>query len=475
MADRWANMGLARLTGGRSSGYKGHDVNTGSQGRRQRSASGELRVLIVSHMHPRVSRGGGEIAAYQMYETLRAAPGVKAFFLAASGGKLFAPLGAPIFQPFTEDEFVASSDGYDYFSHANPNPSFPRHFADLLLRIRPDVIHFHHYVNFGVEVFAHVRRLLPQVRIVVTLHEYLLICNHFGQMVKRPSLALCEAATPRDCARCFPERTENDFFMRELFLRRFLEDVDQFISPSRFLADRYIAWGIPAERMEVIENGMQPLTQPVRPMPPVESGLVIGFFGQISKLKGLQVLARAAQQIALEPLFDRSLRIDIHGDASNQPAEIKADLAAPEGSQRSIVSMCGPYQHSSVHGLMQSCHAVIVPSIWWENSPLVIQEALLNRRPVICSDIGGMAEKVRNGLDGFHFRAGSSMDLAELLMRLARNPERVLALQETLAVPPSIAETTGMTMAVYRKLLAGLHAASKPPAGKAAAPVEPVA
>jgi len=434
-----------------------------------------MRVLIVSHMHPRVSRGGGEIAAYQMYETLRETSGVKAFFLAASGGKLFAPLGAPIFQPFTEDEFVASSDGYDYFNHSNPNPSFPKHFADLLLRIRPDVIHFHHYVNFGVEVFAHVRRLLPQVRIVVTLHEYLLICNHFGQMVKRPNFALCEAASARDCARCFPEKTENDFFMRELFLRRFLEDVDQFISPSHFLANRYIAWGLPADRMEVIENGMQPLPQPARPMPPVESGLVIGFFGQISRLKGVPVLARAAQQIAMDARFDQPLRIEIHGDASNQPAEIKAELEAPEGSQRSIITMCGPYQHSNVHRLMQACHVVIVPSVWWENSPLVIQEAFLNRRPVICSDIGGMAEKVRNGLDGFHFRAGSSMELADLLMRLARNPERVLALQETLAVPPTLVETTGMTMAVYRKLLAALRPPAKPAAGKAATPAEPVA
>ena len=49
---------------------------------------------------------------------------------------------------------------------------------------------------------------------------------------------------------------------------------------------------------------------------------------------------------------------------------------------------------------------VVVPSIWWENSPLVIQEAFLHGRPVICSDIGGMAEKVRHGVDGLHFRVG---------------------------------------------------------------------
>lgn len=447
-------------------------MSTVSQAKQQRPASGEMRVLIVSHMHPRVSRGGGEIAAYQMFEAMRDTPGIKAFFLAASGGKLVPPLGTPIFQPFTDDEFVASSDGYSYFNHSNPNSNFPKHFTELLLRIRPDVIHFHHYVNFGVEAFSYVRRLLPNARIIVTLHEYLAICNHFGQMVKRPGLALCDVASPRDCARCFPEHSENDFFMRELFIKRFMDEVDQFISPSRFLANRYIAWGLPAERMEVIENGMQPLAHPARPMPSTENGLVFGFFGQISRLKGVPVLARAAQQIALNPNFEHPLRIEIHGDASNQPAEIKADLTPSESGPRSLITMCGPYQNSKVHDLMQACHAIVVPSVWWENSPLVIQEAFLNRRPVICSDIGGMAEKIRDGVDGFHFRAGSSSDLAELLMNLAQNPDRLLRLQETLIVPPTLAETVGMTVDLYKKVLAPLPGAVKPAAGKAVASVK---
>jgi glycosyltransferase involved in cell wall biosynthesis len=102
---------------------------------------------------------------------------------------------------------------------------------------------------------------------------------------------------------------------------------------------------------------------------------------------------------------------------------------------------------------MRSVHAVLVPSIWWENSPLVIQEALLNRRPVICSDIGGMAEKVRFGLDGFHFQAGSAYSLAMLLRGLAAEPQRLLALQQTMAVPPTINETGAAVLDLYRTTL----------------------
>jgi hypothetical protein len=57
--------------------------------------------------------------------------------------------------------------------------------------------------------------------------------------------------------------------------------------------------------------------------------------------------------------------------------------------------------------------------VWWENSPLVIQEAFLHRRPVICSNIGGMAEKVIDGVNGLHFRAGDPLSLAETIQRAA--------------------------------------------------------
>jgi glycosyltransferase involved in cell wall biosynthesis len=114
-----------------------------------------------------------------------------------------------------------------------------------------------------------------------------------------------------------------------------------------------------------------------------------------------------------------------------------------------MVSLRGAYDNTRVHALMQGCHAVLVPSIWWENSPLVIQEAFASGRPVICSDIGGMAEKVRHGIDGFHFRAGNAHDLAALLEDLALHPERLTAAQAGIVCPPRISETTNKVRELY--------------------------
>ncbi|MGG5811727.1 glycosyltransferase [Falsiroseomonas sp. CW058] len=422
--------------------------------RRAAAASKPLRVLVMSHMHPAVSKGGAEIAAYQMHKAFGARPGVHSTFLAASGGKVQERLGARFVQPFGPDEWVYSGAGFDHWIHANPDPEFPTEFTALLREVAPDVVHLHHYTNFGVETLLHIRRALPDATVLVTLHEYLGICNHFGQMVKRPTLNLCERASPRDCARCFPERTEQDFFLRDMYIRRFFGLVDHFVSPSRFLAQRYVAWGIDGRRMSVIENGMPehglPPAEPPRPDP--EDGVVLGFFGQISRLKGIDVLLDAAEMLDRQEVT--GLRIDIHGDYSGQPPAFRELFEQRLAKLPPNVRHCGPYENRRVHQLMRSVQGVLVPSIWWENSPLVIQEALLNRRPVITSDIGGMAEKVRDGLDGFHFQAGSAFALANLLRGLARDPRRLAALQDSMATPPSVGDTANAALKLYRRLMA---------------------
>lgn len=427
--------------------------------RRGDGARPALRALFLSHMHPNVSRGGAEIAAYQLYNALKGEADVAAWFLAASGGRFAERLGAPLQQPFGPDEFVYTGSGFDHWIHANPDPQFPGELAALLEELRPDIVHLHHYANFGVETLLHIRRVLPAAKIVLTLHEYLAICNHFGQMVKRPGFGLCARSSPRDCARCFPERTEQDFFLRELYLKRFFGLVDHFISPSRFLAERYAAWGLDPRAISVVENGMPDPGRPAGPPPPADDGLVFSFFGQISRLKGIDVLFDAAALLEAEGAT--GFRIEVHGDYSGQPPEFRAAFEKRLANTPANLRHCGPYDYARVHGLMRAAHAVLVPSIWWENSPLVIQEALLNRRPVVCSDIGGMAEKVRDGLDGFHFQAGNAHSLASLLKRLAAEPERLAALQGTMAAPPSLEATSRATRRLYRRLLA-----ARPPAAQ---------
>jgi len=99
-----------------------------------------------------------------------------------------------------------------------------------------------------------------------------------------------------------------------------------------------------------------------------------------------------------------------------------------------------------------------VPSIWWENSPVVIQEALRNRRPVICSDIGGMAEKVRDGVDGFHFAAGNPLALAALIRRMVEDRGLLEDVADRMTGTPAMVAGMAEYLGVYRGLVGDLEA-----------------
>lgn len=408
------------------------------------------RLLILSNSHPAVSNGGSELAAWRMFEEFSRRPGWHTWLLGCGREPVGRRLGAVITQPFSDREYLYAAGGFDWFKFANIDEAFPRDFEAVLRAVRPDILHFHHYMNFGVEAFLIARRVLPDCRIVLTLHEYQAICNHQGQMVTRPDKNLCEAASPRACNRCFPEIGRADFFLRRRYIQRFLALVDRFVAPSHFLADRFIAWGIEPARMHVIENVIAPPAGKPAPDRPEDGLLRIGFFGQITPLKGIAVLLAAAS--LLERDGQHAISFDIHGDDSNQPAAFREEFRAQIAAAGPNVRFHGPYDNNRVDSLMRGCDAIAVPSIWWENSPVVIQEALRNRRPVICSDIGGMAEKIRPGQDGFHFRTGNALALATLLRTLAADPTRLAKLRKSMRHPPTPEEVVKAHVALYEEI-----------------------
>ena len=196
-------------------------------------------ILIVSHGHPELSAGGAEIAAYSLFQQLQQTNGVTPYFLAWAGDAVYRREGTP-FSTFRgrSDEILFSADHFDHFLFSQPT-YLVEHFTFLLQRIKPDIVHLHHYIRIGLEFVAIVRQIRPQARILVTLHEYLALCHAHGQMIKTGTGALCDDANPQDCATCFREIPPADFLLRSLFIKSHFDKVDLFIAPSKFLRHRY--------------------------------------------------------------------------------------------------------------------------------------------------------------------------------------------------------------------------------------------
>jgi glycosyltransferase involved in cell wall biosynthesis len=422
-------------------------------------ASGPERVLFICHNHPSVRPGGAEAYALELHRHLVRSGEVDSYFLAKGGPPLStagnAHLGtyiAPVGKRPNEYFCFTEDWNYDWIMGTirDDKRLYTKHLRAFFEAIRPDVVHLHHTMFFGYDILREIKNSLPDASIVYTLHEFMPICHRQGQLLRTMDDEPCMEESPRRCHECFPEISQQTFFMRKRFVQSHLSLVDRFIAPSRFLGDRYIDWGIPAEKVIVEEYGRVP--PPGRPVDGQRRYRDrFGFFGQITPYKGLQVLLEAMaliasknQEGAEDPLL-RALELAavgerkqaddseptpaprpharIHGaNLDLQPGTFQNRITELLDETKGSVTWVGKYEHDDLAAYISEVDWVVVPSIWWENSPLVIQEAFHFGRPVICSNIGGMAEKVDDSVNGLHFRANDPTSLAAVIERAASEP-----------------------------------------------------
>ena len=368
------------------------------------------RIAIVSHAHPSISKGGAEISAYTLFQGLLEL-GCDAIFIAACPESL----RKKAHRQSAREHFVFTRGEYfEPFFQLSGEP-VDVELARILVAHRTQLVNFHHFTNLGLGALRRVRAM-PGLRLAFTLHEFLAICFNHGQMVTPVAQRLCEGASPEACAACFPQHSRHDFVQRQALFAKTLGSFDQLISPSRFLAERFCDWGLDPAKMFVIENG---LARPPQAAPAVaprrRREWVFGYFGQINPFKGVDVILEAASLLAKERIAN--IRIRVHGNLIGQSEAFCERLR--EACASGLVSYLGPYDYRNVDRLMGDCDYVVMPSRWWENSPVVIQEAFAAGRPVLLTRNGGMAEKVAHGVSGLHFGLGDAADLAQRMLEAA--------------------------------------------------------
>jgi glycosyltransferase involved in cell wall biosynthesis len=417
-----------------------------------------LRVLYVVHNHPTLHPGGAEAYALELYEAMREAPGVEAVLLARIGSNVARQRVAHPGTPFSSvngdpnQYFVfTETEHFDFFTLTSRDKAlYTRHLTDFLLAHRPDVVHLQHTHFIGLDLLTQIRRVLPEAAIVYTLHEFLPICHRDGQMVRTFNNELCGESSPRRCHECFPQISEQSFFLRQRFVQGQFENVDRFIAPSAQLMDKYLRWGIEPERIEVEEYGRRPPAVRAPAPRQTKAPVNIGFFGQLSYFKGGKLMLEAMS------LLDENAaaHLWLHGaNLELQSQEFQDEFAAMHEALHGRVTFRGPYDHSELPSLMADLHWVLVPSIWWENSPLVIQEAFFHGRPIICSDVGGMAEKVTDGVDGMHFRVGDAHSLARAIETATTSPRLWRSLRDGIREPHSMDTHVAHLMDMYGNLI----------------------
>lgn len=424
-----------------------------------------MRILIYVHGHPHIQPGGSEVAAYALFREMKA-QGCDAFFLGVSETAVID--GRPALCQYTDDgtEHVMPRLVSDHFLQLGGKG---HEVLDDIVRLVTgrsiELIHFHHVLALGLDGLMYLRRRLPDVAFVFTAHEFLSICARDGQMLMSDLAGRCTRPQPEKCARCLKPDLPGlrhhypaYFALRESLFRQAFAGFDAMISPSRFLAERLMETNICPSDVKVIEN-LNAHSAEFNPDAgqPSEHVDRFGFFGQMNPFKGADVLLEAASLLAVES-GDGKPEIHLHGmlagDNLAYPYFISHRIAAGNG-----VTYHGAYAGGRVVELMRDMDWIVVPSIWWENSPVVIEEALIAGRPIICSNIGGMAEKVEDGVFGLHFEVGNAADLAAKLRLACGNGALWHKLAARRRKPAGAEEVASAHLAVYEAALSARRAA----------------
>jgi len=415
------------------------------------------KILLISLGHPELVLGGSPVVCQELFDALRARPDIECSMLAAvdrEAGDVHQPKAGITGFDGRDGVYLLHQTEYDSWLHRNNDPLVVDAFIALLRAIEPNVVHFHHFLSVGLDLIGTVRRILPACRILLTFHEFTAICAADGHMVRRTDRSLCDHGSPVRCHQCLPGYQPEEFQIRKLWMRHQLGHVDRFTCPSHFMIEHYVKWGIARDRISHVTNGQR--SRVVRPMLAPSDGPRdrFGFFGLLHDDKGVTVLLRAVSLLR-EAGFTQ-FSVDINGGGIQHASPpVRREIEAFQEAERQlppaqrIVAFNGTYSLDQIQSRMARVDWTVVPSVWWEIFGLVISEAWMFGRPVICSNVGGMAERVTHEADGLHFEMGDPASLAATIRRACTEDGLWERLRAAVPEPPSREAMADGYLALY--------------------------
>jgi glycosyltransferase involved in cell wall biosynthesis len=360
------------------------------------------------------------------------------------------------------------------FLYSYCNPLIGQCVDDVIASFQPDVFHLiSGYLMTGCTIESAIAAGVPSV---VTLTDFWFLCPRITLM--RSDDSLCETpGDPISCALCLrkerrryrvPDKLSGGMFgyalsffwrmkkdkllealeNRRSYLYSLLEKVNIVISPSQFLKKLYEMQGITSPRFLYMRQGLDInrwlVSNPVND----DSSLRIGYIGQIAKHKGVNILIRA---FGLLNRKGQNLKLLLYGDTDMFP-DFTNQLKKQVGYGDNVI-FAGKFDHSMIRQIHSGLDLVVVPSIFYENSPNVILEAFANGTPALVSNLGGMAELVEDGEGGFRFEPGNEESLAKMLQRFIDQPDLAIKLGSKVPKVKSMEDELSELLHAYSSIM----------------------
>jgi len=315
----------------------------------------------------------------------------------------------------------------------------------LIAEEKPDVVHVGHPMRTAEFIQACMQLQVPYI---MTLTDFWLICPKV--ILITSANGLCTGPDgARACESSCPELSQKLLVPRLEAVRNILSNAALVVSPSKFLA--YIfnkeMGTLP---LRIIPHGINyGHIRRNRRMYGKGEGLTFFYGGSLNPHKGVHLLIEAFKKVIAS-----NARLKICGSGVDQ-SYIRTLQELADGDIR--IDFCGVFSEVQVGEILSGVDVVVIPSLCYESYSMMLHEALACNVPVVASDIGGMMEKIEDGVNGFTFCAGSADHLKEVLEGLLRDPEKLNTVKDNLRtfVLPTIEQEAHVYEREYKRVLTG--------------------
>lgn len=312
-------------------------------------------------------------------------------------------------------------------------------FQKVLDQTQPEIVHIEHLMGHPTGlIWAIQQREIP---FVITLWDFWWICAN-AQLLTNYSQEVCDGPNLfLNCARCALARSGVSQFWptlpwvggllawRNHLLGQIIGAADRLIAPTQFVREWYIDHGIPASKLVVIPPGLQPPPNKVAAHP-ASNTFRFAYIGGLSPQKGVHVLLEAFNKL------DTPAELWIGGDEKADP-EYVARLKKQSSTK---VRFLGQLSRSQVWETLAQVNVLVVPSLWYETFAFVVSEAFAAGVPVIASQLGPLADRVRDEIDGLLVNPGDVEVIYAAMNRLLHDSDLLTQLKKGIRPPHTIEE-----------------------------------
>lgn len=313
-------------------------------------------------------------------------------------------------------------------------PKIEKHLIDIIKRF--DVVHFTHPMRNGIVLKICTSLGIPTV---LTLTDNWLLCPR-GLFTS--DYELCDG--PEEGKKCMKDcQMGTEVLKRYKDAKFFFENVDAIFTGADFVIKTFKennwtrnielnTFSMDYSFVENIEETKNNIT-------------TFAFMGTFDWHKGLQVLIDGFKKNLIN-----NIRLKIYGSGDENSQYVKSLYKSAKKDKR--IEFCGVYKYEDLPKIMKEISVMVIPSVYKEIYPLVIQLGFAYKKPIIASNIGGIPESIKDGINGYLFDAGNANQLNSIISKISNDPSTLEKLKKNIVSPPYIEEEAFVYSRVYERL-----------------------